>query len=141
VSVGVVFSILTLVSVAAGIPWGAVGVAMSISFVWLCIRLPLQYHIVGRSGPVTAKDLYGVFLRHLPLAAVVGGVTWMARIPVKSFPPIVQLAVGGLAAVASAVAFIAAMPSLRQEALYIIEHIRRVVAKPAGHAAGQPAAV
>ena len=122
---GVVFPLLTIIGVVAGIPYGAVGVALTSSFVGLLIRLPVQYHLTGISGPVKANDLYGVLFRHLPLWGAVAGAAWLARQAVISFAPLVQLVVGGVAGGIAAVIVVLAWPALRQEAWFVIERLRR----------------
>jgi PST family polysaccharide transporter len=131
---GVAIPLLTILTAAAGIPYGAVGVAVASAIIGLLVRLPVQYHIVGRSGPVSAKDLYGVFLKHLPLYAAVTGATWLARHAVLSYAPLIQLVVGGLAGGLVAVAVVAAMPGLRQQAMFLLERLGRFFQKPAAEA-------
>ncbi|HKE56203.1 MAG TPA: lipopolysaccharide biosynthesis protein [Pyrinomonadaceae bacterium] len=49
---------ITMLSIAAGLPWGAVGVAASFSLGKLLIFYPLLFWYVGRTGPVRTKDFY-----------------------------------------------------------------------------------
>ncbi|HYG79462.1 MAG TPA: lipopolysaccharide biosynthesis protein, partial [Pyrinomonadaceae bacterium] len=55
---GMIDGALSIVSIVAGLPWGAVGVAASFSVVGLCVRKQLQVLFTGRSGPVRAADIY-----------------------------------------------------------------------------------
>jgi O-antigen/teichoic acid export membrane protein len=55
---GIIGGVLTIGPVIAGLPWGAVGVAAAFSITGLCVRTPLLFWLVGRSGPVRAADLY-----------------------------------------------------------------------------------
>ncbi|MDQ3805045.1 MAG: lipopolysaccharide biosynthesis protein [Acidobacteriota bacterium] len=55
---GVINGTITSASIIAGLPWGAVGVAASYSLVGLCVRKPLVFWFVGRSGPVRVGDFY-----------------------------------------------------------------------------------
>ncbi len=43
-----------------GLPWGALGVALSFSLVGLLVRKPLLFWYVGRRGPVKMADFYMV---------------------------------------------------------------------------------
>jgi len=95
------------------------------------IRLPVQFYLVGRSGPVNARDLYRVFYQHLPLWIAVAMVTWLARRAVLSSSPLIQLVVGSLAGGLAAVAVVAAFPILRREASFIIDRVWRFFQKPA----------
>jgi O-antigen/teichoic acid export membrane protein len=49
---------LSILSIFAGLPWGAVGVAASYSLTRVLITNPLMYWFVGRTGPVRTKDFY-----------------------------------------------------------------------------------
>lgn len=49
---------LSIISIVAGLPWGAVGVAASYAISGLCIRTPLLLWFVGREGPVRTRDFY-----------------------------------------------------------------------------------
>jgi O-antigen/teichoic acid export membrane protein len=53
---------ISIVSILCGLPWGAVGVAASYSLTRVVIVNPLVYWLMGRSGPVRTKDLYGHLL-------------------------------------------------------------------------------
>jgi PST family polysaccharide transporter len=55
---GIINSAITVSSIVAGLPWGAVGVAASYSVVGVCIRKPLLIWFVTREGPVRALDVY-----------------------------------------------------------------------------------
>jgi PST family polysaccharide transporter len=64
----------TLVSIAAilaGIPFGALGVAVARTLSAILLRLPLFYYLSGRSGPVSTSDLWRGFIRHLPAGVAV----------------------------------------------------------------------
>jgi O-antigen/teichoic acid export membrane protein len=55
---GIVGAVLAVVSIVAGLPWGATGVAASYAITDLCITTPLFFWYIGRSGPVRTTDLY-----------------------------------------------------------------------------------
>lgn len=55
---GIVGSLLSVVAIVAGLPWGAEGVAASYSISGLLIRTPLLFWFVCRQGPVRQTDLY-----------------------------------------------------------------------------------
>jgi PST family polysaccharide transporter len=50
--------VIAMVSIVAGLPWGATGVAASYAVTDLCITTPLLFWYVGRRGPVRAGDFY-----------------------------------------------------------------------------------
>ena len=50
----------TIMSFLVGLHWGAVGVAAAYTLTEYVVRLPLNYWWIGRVGPVTATDLFGI---------------------------------------------------------------------------------
>jgi PST family polysaccharide transporter len=55
---GLISGPITMASIFAGLPWGAVGVAASYAFTTVCVVHPLLYWFVGRRGPVRTIDFY-----------------------------------------------------------------------------------
>ncbi len=55
---GLVASTIIVAAILAGLPWGAVGVAMVYALVWVSIITPLLFYWVGRRGPVRPRDFY-----------------------------------------------------------------------------------
>jgi PST family polysaccharide transporter len=55
---GLIGGAIAIVSILAGLPWGATGVAASYAIADLCIATPLLFWYVGRRGPVRAADFY-----------------------------------------------------------------------------------
>jgi O-antigen/teichoic acid export membrane protein len=55
---GIIDSVLSLVSIVAGLPWGALGVAVSYSLAGFFLRKPLLFWFASRSGPVRLADFY-----------------------------------------------------------------------------------
>lgn len=47
-----------MVSIVAGLPWGALGVAAAYAASDLCLSTPLLFWYVGRKGPIRAGDFY-----------------------------------------------------------------------------------
>jgi hypothetical protein len=90
----------------------------------LFVRLPLQNWIVGRTGPVSARDLWSVFFQYLPTWAVVLGVESLARLAMVRCGPFVQLLVCVPVGLLVAVVMIAAIPQQRRVALKMLEKMR-----------------
>jgi len=120
---------LTVLSVAAGLPFGAWGLAVSLSLVGLFIRLPVQYHITGRSGPVSRKDLWKVFGVHLPLWGAVAATTIAVQHATSDRSSLIQIVLGGLAGTAVAAVTVACWPAMRQEAAFMIERLRAAMSR------------
>jgi len=55
---GVFGGAIAIVSIVAGLPWGATGVAASYAVADLCVATPLLFWYVGRRGPVRTVDFY-----------------------------------------------------------------------------------
>ncbi len=55
---GLVGGIIATVSIVAGLPWGAIGVAASYAAADLFISTPILFWYAGRRGPVRTSDLY-----------------------------------------------------------------------------------
>jgi O-antigen/teichoic acid export membrane protein len=99
-------SSLMIVSFLIGLPFGPVGVAVSFTAFCLSIELPLLYYIAGRRGPVTTKDLWTWFARHLPIWGSVFLAASVTHYAVRDVAPLIQLLIcvpvallGGLVAI------------------------------------------
>jgi O-antigen/teichoic acid export membrane protein len=55
---GLISGTIAIVSIIAGLRWGAAGVAASYAVTDLCVATPLLFWYVGRKGPVRAGDFY-----------------------------------------------------------------------------------
>jgi len=55
---GVIDAILSIASILVGLPWGAFGVATSYAVSGICLRKPLKFWFVMRTGPVRPKEFY-----------------------------------------------------------------------------------
>ncbi len=72
---------LGIISIIAGLPWGALGVAVSYSLVRICITDRLMYWFVGRIGPVRTMDFYRTMIPSACAAlSTVGAVMLFRRV-------------------------------------------------------------
>ena len=55
---GLIGGTINIVSIVAGLPWGATGVAASYSLCGLIIVSPLMFWFLGRRGPIRTTDFY-----------------------------------------------------------------------------------
>jgi O-antigen/teichoic acid export membrane protein len=127
---GIIFPLLTLLSVAVGLPYGATGVALSSALAGLVIRLPVQFYITGKCGPVSAKDLWGIFFRHLPMGIAVAVASWLVRQVMTAYVPLAQLVVGSVAGGLVALLIAIVSPTLRSEVRFIQEKLQRFITRP-----------
>ncbi|WP_432286141.1 lipopolysaccharide biosynthesis protein [Aminobacter sp. BA135] len=70
---GVYSALTTVLSFAAGLKWGAVGVAAAYAISGYALRLPVLAVMIGRTGPVTALD----FLMVQGLLIIAAAMTWL----------------------------------------------------------------
>lgn len=70
---GLIGSSIIVVSIVAGLPWGAVGVAASYSLAFVFVVAPLLFWFVGREGPVRTGDFYRVIAPSAGAALAVFG--------------------------------------------------------------------
>ena len=104
---GIINSALTLASIVAGLPWGAVGVAASYSIVGICIRKPLLFWFVTREGPVRTLDIYRTIIPSICAAVVVLVSVYAFREWTGDMKPILGLAVAAaITAVGAMITFL-----------------------------------
>lgn len=113
-SVGIVTSTLAVASMVAGLPWGAVGVAMSYAIVYIFIRVPISVVWVGRRGPVSSRAIASVLALPLVLAAWSAGSALLLRLAASDLGPVVGLAVALLVAVVGSFGILGALPMGRR---------------------------
>jgi O-antigen/teichoic acid export membrane protein/glycosyltransferase involved in cell wall biosynthesis len=125
-STGWMISFIVAVSYIVGLPWGPAGVAIAYAAFCLAIQIPVYYWLVGRSGPVSAGDLWIGFLKHLPVWGIVTLVAWLTLNSIPNMSPLWQLAVSIPASLAAGVAFIVVYPPSRQIASSLVTTVRQI---------------
>ena len=120
-------STLAIISFVVGLPFGAAGVALSFSISGLLVRLPILFHIAGGKGPVTRKDLWLGFLRHLWLWPVVYFSTRCMLHFCPQLPPFLQILVAMPVGLACAAAFVLVYPPQRRVAARLWETVKSVI--------------
>jgi len=116
---GVCFSAITLAAILVGLPFGPAGVAFAYALSGLLLRLPVQFWIVGRHGPVRTADLWRGFLSYLPAAGATFAAAALTVRQASSLPPVVQLALGLPAGILAGGAVLIASPSRRRAAVHV----------------------
>ncbi|SRR6266436_4259381 len=115
---------VVIASFIAGLPFGPAGVAISYSASCLLIQLPILYHLAGRSGPVSAGDLWSGFVRHLPLWGVVLLVAWLVCLLIPDDQPLKELLIAAPTSLLAGVAFIFVYSPARRVALNLFSIMR-----------------
>lgn len=118
---------ISIASIICGLPWGAVGVAASYSLTRVLIVNPLVYWIMGRSGPVRTRDLYG-HLAPFVLASIGSFLTCLAfRSFVVFDSTILNIAASGIVISCTTLAFLLLFPVGRSALLdvkYLLVFLR-----------------
>lgn len=111
---GVYSALTTALSFAAGLKWGAVGVAAAYAISGYALRLPVLAVMIGRTGPVTALD----FLMVQGLLIIAAAMTWLAydHLPAALIAQsnIVAAITAAALSYAVALAFMVAVPQSRR---------------------------
>lgn len=111
---GLIGGAVTIISIIVGLPWGGVGVATSYSLCNLCLREPLLFWFVGRSGPIRTSDFYRTIAPALAASVCVMAVLYIFRQQVRLSSPFIGLSVAaGIACGVSLVCFLI-LPQSRQ---------------------------
>jgi len=121
---------ISIASIICGLPWGAVGVAASYSLTRVVVVNPLVYWIMGRSGPVRTKDLYG-HLAPFVLASIGAFLTCLAfRSFVVLNSTILNIAASGIVVLVTTLAFLLLFPVGRSALLdvkYLLGFLRPLI--------------
>jgi len=136
---GIAISVITLVSFVAGLPFRAVGVAFSFAACGLLIRLPVQYFIVGRVGPVRALDLWAGLFKHLPMCVVVGLGAYLPQYVMPNATPVVHCLLGSVAGLLGGGVVAFTVPAYRQQLLNLSQIFGRAVTRSGASGATAPA--
>jgi PST family polysaccharide transporter len=112
---GFVGSALAVLSFLVGLPWGALGVSLAYSVVDLAIRTPVLVHWIGRSGPVSSRDLWSLLVPVFGSGSAVGAVLLAFRATLgRSLSPGIGCSLSALITVVVAGALVLATPSGRR---------------------------
>jgi len=110
---GLVAGTLTTASFLVGLPWGAVGVAVSYAITGVC-SAPLLFWWVGRSGPVKTLDIYHAFVPALfsSLCGLLMVAVFRAR--VETISPLAGLSIAFFIFSVTVLTVLAVTPSTRR---------------------------
>ena len=129
IAVGIVAAGVSALAFGSGVVYGAQGVAWAYSISSLVLILPIQFAIVGRRGPVTAKNLWGVMWSYCPLAVVAFVGASIGSRSVLDHDIGIVASCGCLGGVAAASLFVLSMPARRREVIYLVRVIVGAVAR------------
>lgn len=109
-------SCITVSAVMIGLPFGAVGVAAAYALSGLCLRMPYLFWVVGRTGPVSTRDLYRTMFPATVASALVLVTIWSLRkLHVFEAATSLEMVLGaGMVAVVISLASYASLPQGRE---------------------------
>jgi PST family polysaccharide transporter len=125
----IVTSVINVISYAAGVPFGPVGVALSFSLGGLFLKLPVLHYYAGHSGPVSTGDIWRSFFKPLPVWIAAFGAAWFTRHCLIEQADWIQLVAAGTAGCLGAAAATALIPSQRETAMHVLKLVLDVVRK------------
>jgi len=76
---GIVTSTISVTAIAIGLNWGTTGVAWSIVLSTLFLRIPFQFWIAGRKGPVSISDMFSLIPFPILIAAIVAFTSFVSK--------------------------------------------------------------
>ena len=121
-----IISFITVASFVGGLPFGPAGVAIVYSASCVLIQLPISYLIAGRRGPVTTKDLWMGFLRHLPVWGAIFAATYLTHNMVRNFGPFTELLICVPIGLLAGAAFICVYAPSRRTALSLLNALKEL---------------
>lgn len=111
---GVISAAIAVVSIVAGLRWGAIGVAASYAITDLCISTPLLFWYVCRRGPVRQGDVYRTIAPAAGAAVCSLIVLFVSRPWLEMLPHLsTRLIIGFAMTVATSLLVFAALPAGR----------------------------
>jgi O-antigen/teichoic acid export membrane protein len=111
---GLIGGAIAIVSIVAGLPWGAKGVAASYAVADLCIATPLLFWYVGRKGPIRAGDFYRTIAPATCASICVLAALFACRPWLNTFPSlVVRLSIAFTITVAISLLVFSALPTGR----------------------------
>jgi len=125
---------ISILSLLAGLPWGAVGVAASFSLGRILIANPLLFWFVGRSGPVKMGDFYRLLapFTGASLCSLLACIVFRRFVAVPN--PVVGFIACGIIVAITTPVFLALMPAgrkalvdIKNSMLLLLPHKPKVV--------------
>lgn len=121
--VGLCSSIGNVVAFVAGLPWGALGVAVAYALSEFLVRVPITWIVVGRKGPIGTLDLIRTSFPQLIATLATGIAMWTSSFLIE--PPHLVGCIGlALASYLLYLIVLASFPSKRQMLLGYLKMLR-----------------
>jgi PST family polysaccharide transporter len=116
-------SLAILAAFVSAMPFGVNSVPVFYSISGLFIQVPIFFHIVGRTGPVRAKDLWAGLLWHLPVWVLTSIVSWLVCLRLQEQPAWINLLISGSAGLITGFCSVCALPRSRHVALNLVKTV------------------
>lgn len=117
---------MTVAAVLCGLPFGPVAVAAAFATTGIALRVPVQFWLAGRRGPVRIRDLFGLMVAPGAALAASAGAVWLVRYKLESgaLSLAVETAVLGAVAYGTGLVVYAAFPRGRAALRGLIRLLR-----------------
>lgn len=125
---GLFSAVTCLAAFAAGLPWGALGVAMAYALSDIFVRMPAVWWWVGRRGPVRTGHLYALATPFALSSAVCALCLWLAR-DLRTAWTVLDLTALAALSYGSAWAALAILPEGRKTLADAISLMQQALAK------------
>jgi O-antigen/teichoic acid export membrane protein len=86
-----ILGVAIIIAYLVGLPWGPMGIIVSVAIYSVVFRMPVAYYIAGRTGPVRTRDYWSSILSHLPCWGALFVATYVPYRFVQNAAPLVQL--------------------------------------------------
>lgn len=110
---GVIGGSIAVLSIIAGLPWGAVGVATSYALADLCVSTPLLFWYAGRRGHVRTADFYRTVMPSVCASVCVLAALLIARPWLENYSLVARLALAFAITCAGSLLVLATLPAGR----------------------------
>jgi len=108
-------AVLCLAAIAAGLPWGGLGVAASLAMVGPVLRAPLAFWLATRRGPVRTWHVWRAIAPALCAAVAAAAAVWLVRQHLSPAPSLPAVAAVVSAAALAMLLALLAWPETRAE--------------------------
>ena len=110
---GIIGGSLAVISIIAGMPWGAMGVAASYAITDLCLSTPLLFWFVGRRGPIRSGDFYRTLASPACASVCALAVTIVSRQWLEKLNSVARLSLAFVITMLVSLLVLAALPAGR----------------------------
>jgi PST family polysaccharide transporter len=129
---GIIGGALAVASFAAGLPFGPAAVAATYTISGGIIGLPILLWMVGRKGPVSARDVAATLVVPAGVAAVVAGLTLLLRLALPDLSAVTGVLLSAPLAALAGLGLLLALPTGRRRLAELTALVRSAISGERG---------